>query len=533
MDNRRLLPEGTSWAQMRAGFAWDVPARFNIARACCDSWAEDDPTRTALIDASDGDRVWTYGELRDASDRLATVLRGHGVGRGDVVAVILPQGAPVLITHFAAYKVGAIILPLFSLFGADALHYRLSDSATRLVVTNGEGAAKLDGIRDDLPDLGAVLRVDQDGGFWDQIAQAAPIQAAVDTDADDPAVLIYTSGTTGAPKGVLHAHRFLIGHLTAIEVQHRMFPQPRDCGCTPADWAWIGGLMDLAMPCLYYGVPLVSMRMRKFDPAAAWDLIARHNVRNLFLPPTALKMMRQAPVPAGVDIRSITSGGEALGAELLTWGRTALNVEISEIYGQTECNLVLASVPGMMDTRPGAMGRAVPGVEVQVQGPDGAPMPAGETGEICVRRDTPVAMLRYLNKPEDTARKYRGEWLRTGDLGWDDGTGLFTFVARDDDVITSAGYRIGPAEIEDCLLSDPDVLMAAVVGVPDPERTEIVVAHVVLRDGAAWQGAEARLIALVKDRISPHVAPRRVVRADSLPMTATGKVLRRELRDKG
>jgi acetyl-CoA synthetase len=244
-------------------------------------------------------------------------------------------------------------------------------------------------------------------------------------------------------------------------------------------------------------------------------------------------MMRQAPVPAGVDIRSITSGGEALGAELLTWGRTALNVEISEIYGQTECNLVLASVPGMMDTRPGAMGRAVPGVEVQVQGPDGAPMPAGETGEICVRRDTPVAMLRYLNKPEDTARKYRGEWLLTGDLGSDDGTGLITFVARDDDVITSAGYRIGPAEIEDCLLSDPDVLMAAVVGVPDPERTEIVVAHVVLRDGAVWEGAEARLIALVKDRISPHVAPRRVVRAETLPMTATGKVLRRELRDKG
>lgn len=530
--DRRLVPIRDTWDQMRAAFRWDIPARFNIARACCDSWARQDPDRIALIDASDGDRRWSYGALKDASDRLAAVFRDAGVGRGDRVAVLLPQGPAVMIAHFAAYKLGAVALPLFTLFNGEALEYRLADSRSKLVVTDAGGVEKLARLRGQLPDLKTIMSLD--GGdaqdFWAAIAAAAPLPAPLDTLADDPAVLIYTSGTTGPPKGVLHAHRFLLGHLPSIELHHRFFPQPGDCGWTPADWAWIGGLMDLAMPCLYYGVPLVSRRMRKFDATEAWELIARLKVRNLFLPPTALKLMRAAPVPEGIDIRSIGSGGESLGADLLGWARRVLGVDISEIYGQTECNLVIASVPGLMDARPGAMGLPVPGHEVQVQREDGSEAASDEVGEICVRRGTPVMMLEYMGKPEQTAAKFRGDWLRTGDLGRRDRAGLFTYVARDDDVITSSGYRIGPSEIENCLLGHPDVVMAAVVGEPDPERTEIVVAHVVLRDGAAWDGLEAALIQLVRDRVSPHVAPRKVIRADSLPMTATGKILRRALR---
>ncbi|MBK1636261.1 AMP-dependent synthetase [Rhodovulum adriaticum] len=517
---------------MRASFRWDIPDRFNIAAACCDDWAAEAPERVAVIDASDGDRGWTYGALRDASDRLASVFAAAGVGTGDRVAVLLPQAPAVLIAHFAAMKLGAVGLPLFTLFGPDALEYRLADSGTKLVVTDAEGAAKLAGLRDRLPALRDVLSVD--GGpardFWAEIAAADPTPAPRDTGAEDPAVLIYTSGTTGPPKGVLHAHRFLIGHLPSFELHHRGTPRPGDCGWTPADWAWIGGLMDMAMPCLYYGIPLVACRMRKFDAGQAWALIDRLQVRNLFLPPTALKLMREVPVPPGVSLRSVGSGGESLGADLLDWGRQALGLNICEFYGQTECNLVVTCVPELMDAPPGAMGRATPGFDVAVIGPDGTPLPPGEVGEIAVRRGAAPMFLEYLGLPDKTADKFAGDWMRTGDLGVCDAAGHFTYVARDDDVITSAGYRIGPTEIENCLAAHPDVLMAAVVGEPDPVRTQIVVAHVVLRDGAAWEGLEPTLIQRVRDHVSPHVAPRKVIRADSLPMTATGKIMRRELR---
>ncbi|WP_343082179.1 AMP-binding protein [Ostreiculturibacter nitratireducens] len=535
--DRRLMRVGEDWETLRASFRWHVPDRFNIAERCCDSWASAFPGRVALIDLGEGGDVrrWTYGELKEASDRLANSFAARGLRQGDRVGVLLPQGVAVLITHFAAMKLGAVALPLFTLFGPDALAYRLADSAARIVVTDGASLDKLDAIRGDLPDLAEVYATDGAKApirdFWVEIASASPSIDPVETSADDAAVLIYTSGTTGPPKGVLHAHRFLLGHLPNIELSHGFFPQPGDCGWTPADWAWIGGLMDMAMPCLHYGVPLVARRMRKFDPDEAFRLIATHEVRNLFLPPTALKLMRQATVPKGLRVRSVSSGGESLGAEMLEWGRTALGAPINEIYGQTECNLVVCTAADLMEVRPGAMGKAVPGVEMAVIDGEGRPVPDGTIGEIAVKRGTPVMFLGYLGKPEKTAEKFTGDWMRTGDLGTRDAEGYYTYVARDDDIISSAGYRIGPSEIENCLTGDPDVVMAACVGVPDPVRGEAVKAFVVLREGATWEGTEARLIERVKARVSPHVAPRFVERRDSLPMTATGKIMRRELRD--
>ncbi|PWE34131.1 AMP-dependent synthetase [Maritimibacter sp. 55A14] len=524
---------------MRKAFRWPVLKRFNIADVCCEEWARFCPEKVAIVQIGAGGarREITYGALSEASNRLANVLRDGGVGQGDRVAVYLAQSAEVLIAHMAAYKLGAIVLPLFTLFGAEALEYRLADSGAAAVVSDRANLPKLAGLRDRLPDLRLVLSVDgpAEGALdWQGAqAEASPDFTPVETMAEDPAVLIYTSGTTGPPKGALHAHRFLIGHLPSMECHHEGFPQPGDKGWTPADWAWIGGLMDMAIPCLYYGVPLVAHRMAKFDPAAAWALIAHEGIRNLFLPPTALKLMRGAEVPAGVDIRTIGSGGESLGAEILAWGREMLGVGINEIYGQTECNLVLASCHGTMEVRPGSMGKAVPGHEVAVIDADGREMPPGEIGEIAVRRPDPVMFLGYWKQPEKTAGKFTGDWMRTGDLGRRDAEGYFTFVARDDDVITSAGYRIGPTEIETCLAGHPDVVMAAAVGVPDPERTEVVKAYVVLREGAARDGLEAELIARVRARVSPHVAPRSIEAIDEMPMTATGKIMRRALRDRG
>lgn len=534
--SRALLSEGLSWEALRAGFRWRIPQRFNIAEACCDSHARAAPDRLALIDLGEegGVRHWSYGGLASASDRLANAFRARGLGRGDTVAVLLPQGPAVLIAHFAALKLGAVVLPLFTLFGPDALAYRLADARARIVVTDGASLEKLDAIRDELPDLREVYCIDPAAApirdVWQEIAAAAEGLTPVETAADDPAVLIYTSGTTGAPKGVLHAHRFLLGHLPNVELSQGFLPKPGAVGWTPADWAWIGGLMDMAMPCLYYGVPLIARRMRKFDPDEAFRLIRDQRATNLFLPPTALKLMRGASVPDGLAVRAVSSGGESLGAEMLDWGRRALSAPINEIYGQTECNLVVCSAEGLFPTKPGTMGRPVPGAEVAVIDAAGLPVPEGQIGEIAVRRGHPVMFLEYLGNPGATAAKFVGGWLKTGDLGTMDGEGYVTYVARDDDIIASAGYRIGPSEIENCLTGHPDVVMAACIGVPDPVRGEVVKAFVVLRKGAVWDGLEAALIARVKARVSPHVAPRWVERRESLPMTATGKILRRELR---
>ena len=535
MRDRRMLPEGRGWEALRAGFRWQVPTQFSIADACCASWARAEPDRVALIELGEQGAIrrWSYGELDATSNRLANVFAARGISKGDCVAVLLPQSAAVLILHFAAMKLGAVVLPLFSLFGPDALQYRLADSSARAVVTDAAGLDKLSGIRDALPDLIGVYCTQKsaESDFWDDISTASDHFEPAPVTADDPAVLIYTSGTTGAPKGVLHGHRFLLGHLPNIELSQDFFPKPGAVGWTPADWAWIGGLMDMAMPCLYYGVPLISRRMPRFDPDEAFRLIREHRVTNMFLPPTALKMMRAANVPTGLSVRAVSSGGESLGAEMLDWGRRALAAPINEIYGQTECNLVVCSSEGLFPTRPGTMGRAVPGAGVAVIDAEGHETADGEIGEIAVRRGHPAMFLQYLGKPEATATKFLGEWMRTGDLGTRDADGYFTYVARDDDIITSAGYRIGPSEIENCLMGHPDVVMAGCVGVPDPVRGEVVKAFVVLRDGAEWEGLETALIAQVKERVGAHVAPRYIERRESLPMTATGKIMRRELRE--
>jgi len=495
---RRVLRPGGGWRDLRAGFAADAAAHATrmgpIWHSCCDSWAAVLPDRVAVRDIGAG-RDWTYGALKDASDRLASVLQGAGVGQGDRVAVFLPQGAMVLVTHFAIQKLGAIVLPLFTLFGADALAYRLADSGARAVVTDAENLPKLMALRPDLPHLRTVFSLGGGTGARDleaDIAAHPPLARPVMAGPEDPAVMIYTSGTTGAPKGALHAHRFLLGHLPSMEITHDGFPRPGDCGWTPADWAWIGGLMDMAVPCLYYGVPLVAHRFARFDPAEAWALIRDHGIRNAFLPPTALKLMRVAPDPGGVALRSVSSGGEALGPELLDWGRAVLGCPINELYGQTECNLVVTQAAGFMAVKPGTMGKALPGFDVAVLRPDGTDAAPGEVGELAVRRGAPSMFLGYWQQPDKTAAKFTGDWMRTGDLGTCDADGYFTYVARDDDIITSAGYRIGPSEIENCLMGDPDVVMAAAVGVPDPVRTEIVVAHVVLREGAVWSDAMAQ-----------------------------------------
>ena len=536
-----MLPRRHRYEDVRTDFAWDIPRHYNIGVDVSDRWAAHEPDRVAIIHVeSDGShRLVSYGELATQSNRLANALQTRGVARGDRIGVLLPQSPETAIAHIAAYKLGAIAVPLFALFGPDALQFRLSDAGAKVVITNAAGAEKLIPLRAELPSLHFILSVDgkapgvQD--FSRAVAEADASFTAVDTEADDPALIIYTSGTTGNPKGALHAHRVLPGHLPGVEMSHGFLPEPGDRIWTPADWAWIGGLLDVLLPALHHGIPVVSHRFAKFTGEAAFKLMRETGVRNAFLPPTALKLMRaatSADPSLKLEMRSVASGGETLGPELLQWGRETFGVEINEFYGQTECNMIVSSCARLMPARPGVMGRPVPGHDVRVIDGQGRDCPIGTIGNIAARKGDPVMFLEYWNNPRATKAKYIGDWLVTGDMGVAESDGWIRFLGRDDDVITSSGYRIGPGEIEDCLLRHPAVQMTGVVGKPDPDRTEIVMAFIVLKSGHEAKAELADEIArFVRDRLAAHEYPREIAFVDELPMTTTGKIIRRALRD--
>src|SRR6516165_8889869 len=399
-----LLPPGTSYADVYRRFRWTIPSAYNIAVDVCDRHAGD-RARMALVYEDDTGSVseHTFGEFRARSNQLARVLAGLGILRGDRVGIVLPQRPETAVAHLAAYKLGAVALPLSTLFGPEALEYRLRDAGAKVVVTDADNLERVLAVAKGLPALSKVISVDRadaDGviEYGKVLARESDSLEAVATMAEDPAILIYTSGTTGPPKGALHAHRVLLGHLPAIEFYHEYFPKPGDRHWSPADWAWAGGLLDVLLPSWHYGVPVVAHRPKKFDAERAFDILARHRVRNAFLVPTMLKMMRSVGDPRGrydLRLRSMFTGGEAVGEEVIRWSREALGVTPHEGFGQTEVNLVLGNCSLLMPVKPGSMGRPVPGHAVEVVDDAGAAVPPGEVGEVAVRRPDPVMFLRY------------------------------------------------------------------------------------------------------------------------------------------
>jgi acetyl-CoA synthetase len=537
-----MLERRDSYEALYRDFRWRIPNRFNIGVAVSDRWAAYEPDRTALFaDHGEGEPArLSYGALSARSNAFANALRAEGIRPGDRVALLLPQSFETAIAHVAIYKLGAIAVPLALLFGADALEYRLNAAGVKAVVTNEAGCAKLAAIRSQLPLLETVISIDgADAGaldFHKLVADHPPHFQAIETGPDDPALMIFTSGTTGPPKGALHGHRVLIGHLPGVQMPHEFLPRPGDLFWTPADWAWAGGLLNALLPALYLGVPVVAGRFARFDPETALGMMERMKVRNAFIPPTALRMMKSVTGITkrfDLSLRTICAAGESLGRETYDWAREEFGLTINEAYGQTECNLVLASCAALGVSRGGAIGKPVPGHEVAVIDAEGRRVKTGEPGQIAVRRPNPVMFLEYWQDPEATEKKFIGDWMITGDQGIGDGDGYIHFFGRDDDVITSAGYRIGPGEVEDCLTGHPAVALAAAVGKPDPVRTEIVKAYVVLRDGVEPSPALAHEIGQwVRERLSAHEYPREVEFVDSMPLTTTGKVIRRIFRDR-
>ncbi len=534
-------PRKLDYEMLRQGFSWDLPRSYNMGVDACDRHAWDRGRIAMVHDREDGVvEKWTYRELKKASDRFANALTGLGVERGDRVAVLLSQTPALPVAHIAAYKLGAIVVPLFALFGEDALRFRLADSGAKVLVTDGEHREVAEALAGEIETLEHVVLADG-AGHGSRSMEALTRDASANlrpvvTGPEDPAIIIYTSGTTGDPKGALHGHGILLGHLPGVSLPHDLAPRAGDLFWTPADWAWIGGLFDVLFPALHWGLPVVAHRMTRFDPERAFAVLERWGVTNAFFPPTALRVMRTIRNPRkrwDLELETLACGGEPLDEETTRWAEESLGVRINEFYGQTECNLVLSNCSAIMPSKPGSMGRPVPGHRVSIVDAEGNELPVGEVGEVAVQRPDPVMMLGYWNNNEATQKKFVGDWLLTGDLASVDEDGYFFFVGRDDDVISSSGYRIGPAEVEGTLVKHEAVLMAAVVGKPDEMRGEIVKAFVILRDGR--EGSEAlvgELQQLVKTRLGAHEYPREVEFVSEFPMTPSGKVRRNVLRER-
>ncbi len=527
--------------ELHASFRWPIPDFYNIGVDVCDKWASE-PERLALIDATDeGAADYTFAELARRSNRWANALAGLGVGRGDRVAIILSQRPETPLAHIATYKLGAMAVPLATLLGEDALEYRLNDSGAKVAILDEQAAPKLSRIRDRLPHLQHLVVVDRaaldlpgthEGAGLE--AQASDRFAPVLTRPHDPALLMYTSGTTGPPKGAVLPHSALIGHLPAFVLYNNLAPQPGDLLWSPADWAWIGGLFNVLWAGWHYGIPVVAFRQTKFDPERAFWILDHFRIRNAFIFPTALKLMRQVPTPRAsykLELRSVYSAGEPVGEELIAWGREALGLTINEFFGQTEMNLVTGNCAELMPVRPGSIGKPYPGHTVDVLNEEGRPVSAGELGELAVRRPDPVMFLEYWKNPEATRRKFHGEWAMMGDLATKDEDGYLWFKSRADDIIKSGAYRIGPWEVEECLLRHSAVALAAVIGVPDPERGQVVKAFVQLAPGYSPSSAlTTELQTFVKEHLGFHAYPRSLEFVDDVPLTTTGKLQRFVLR---
>lgn len=520
-------------------FAWQHPTTFNIGLAVLEGKDED---AIAIIETGVRESVITFGQLRSEACRLATWLREQGIGEGDRVAVFLAQQYELAVVHVAGYLIGAIVVPLTTRFGPDAVQYRLADSETKIIFGESDDLQRVTSALDTVESLTHIVSVD--GGTsksekatqvsYQECLEAEPLSLGdVNVTAPDaPAVLIYTSGTTGNPKGALHAHRVLIGHMPGIRYTHANFPQRDDMMWTPAEWAWIGGLFDVLLPSLACNIPVVASKSR-FSPELAQHVFENLGARNAFLPPTALKQLRASNVEIRSGaIRTIAAGGEPLGAELQGWARQRLGVGINEFYGQTEMNLVIGQDRTRENPPEGSMGRQLPGFDVAILNDSGEPVGPDKVGEICVLTPNPGEFLGYWNQAAQTANKYHGDYLRTGDLGKQDAAGYFYFASRSDDIILSGGYRIGPAEIEEALLKHPKVAMAAVVGQPDEMRGEVVAAYVVLVDGAVGsEDLKAEIQDMVRHSLAFYEYPKILEFRKDLPMTSTGKIQRRLLRE--
>lgn len=536
-----MLKPDKTYDEVYNSFKWEIPEFYNIGVDVCDKWA-DQKSRLALIYENEKGEIekYTFWDFKRFSNRLANALKAYDIEPGDRLGIFLPQCPEAAIAHIALYKIGGIATIFSTLLGPEALEYRLSNSEAKGIVTDRKNFHKILEIWENLPHLKIVIVTKGENrenvsDFWDLIEKGSEDLKPIKTRAEDPALIIYTSGTTGLPKGALHAHRDLLGHLPGVEFPHNFFPKRGDIIWTPADWAWIAGLMDVLLSSWHHGITVVITPAKKFDPENAFHTLAEHGIRNALIPPTALKMMRQVKDPQSrysFNLRTLVSSSESLGEELISWCKEVMGVTPNELYGQTETHLLAGNCSEIMEVRPGSIGRPIPGHKVEVVNKSGLPVPPGSTGEIALERSSTVMFLGYWRNQEATKERICNGWWLTGDLARKDEDGYIWFVGREDDLINSAGYRIGPSEIEDCLIKHPAVATCAAVGIPDEERGQVVKAFIVLMsDVVPNANLEEDIKNHVKFGLAAHTYPREIEFVSKLPLTQTGKIMRRELRE--
>ena len=543
-----MLQKLNNFEELCLSFKWNIPEFYNIASDTVDQ--DIYQNRIALINFLQDGKIeeWSFVDIKRYANKLANVFDHFHLEANARVGIILGQCPETAIAHMACFKSGKISIPLFNLFGTDALHYRLLNSRASLVICDNIGLNKIFEIKDRLPDLKKIICIDSNDekrnvfNFKKLLEHASDSYITKKTKASDPALIIYTSGTTGGPKGALLPHRSLLGHIPGVEIPHEFLSSSEpvtDLFWTPADWAWIGGLFDVLLPAWHFGIPVVSYRSQKFDPEVTFDLISKLQIKNTFLPPTALKMMKSfnpSKTVKNLKLRTVGSGGEALGEDLLEWGKQILGVGINEFYGQTECNLTVSNCGAIMPTRQGSIGKPVPGHEVRIINENGELIKEpGLDGEIIVKSDTPVSFLKYWENDKATKQKVKDGWLYTGDFAYKDEEGYFYFKGRKDDIINTSGYRVGPSEVEDAVLSHPKVSMVAVIGIPDKLRGHIIKAFVVPRDHnnvlAENEILKRSIQNHVKLKLAAHEYPRLIEFVHELPLTTTGKIIRKDLRE--
>ena len=542
-----MLQKLNNFEELCLSFKWNIPEFYNIASDTVDQ--DIYQNRIALINFLQDGKIeeWSFVDIKRSANKLANVFDHFHLEANARVGIILGQCPETAIAHMACFKSGKISIPLFNLFGTDALHYRLLNSRASLVICDNIGLNKIFEIKDRLPDLKKIICIDSSHeksnvfNLKKLLEQASDSYITKKTKSSDPAIIIYTSGTTGGPKGALLPHRSLLGHIPGVEIPHEFLSSSepvKDLFWTPADWAWIGGLFDVLLPAWHFGIPVVSYRSQKFDPEVTFDLISKLEIKNTFLPPTALKMMKSfnpSKTVKDLKLRTVGSGGEALGEDLLEWGKQILGVGINEFYGQTECNLTVSNCGAIMPTKQGSIGKPVPGHEVRIINKNGEIIKEpGLDGEIIVKSDTPVSFLKYWENDKATKQKVKDGWLYTGDFAYKDEEGYFYFKGREDDIINTSGYRVGPSEVEDAILSHPEVSMVAVIGVPDKLRGQIIKAFIVTGDQKNVLTQNNKLKQSIQNhvklRLAAHEYPRLIEFVYELPLTTTGKIIRKDLR---
>lgn len=534
--------EWESYEALCESFEWELPDRFNIADYVCDRWAEDKSRVAFFAEEADGtERTITFWEVRNASNQMANYLVDQGIEPGDRIGVMSPQKPETVMATLAIWKVGGVAIPLSTLFGPDAVNYRLGDAEAAAAFVD---ESVVDAFRRSNSDVGLTITigdVEREEGevdFWSSIADRSREFDTADTTPRDDAMLVYTSGTTGDPKGVRHGHEVMLGSLPQfITFGMDMDREASQVFYSPAAWAWVASTITLWAP-LYYGIPVVSYN-GQMEIENELRLLEKYGVTNYFNAPTGIRQLMQIEDidEYELDLHMVYCGGEAVTQSIVDWVTdTFEDVAINQGYGLTEAMGVISDCEALMEFKEGTMGQESPGHDVTLVDPETSePLDEyGTIGEIAVRYEgNPVCFKEYWNKPEKTAETKTDGLLLTGDLATVDEDGYYTFVGRKDDVIICSGYRIGPEEVEDTITKHDAVIDAGVIGVPDETRGEIPKAFVVVKDGHdPSDDLKSDLQQFVKDRLAKYEYPRDIEFIDELPTTVTGKVRRVDLRDR-